>query len=817
MKCTTIPTVNTNYGSKESDSPRENLTDNVSAEKPRSLSSSPLHSLHEFAKGLRRQPRQGSRLSPLSLVQQLWQRLAAVRAPEPAEYHDDNDVECNDSGVKCLKKSCVEVEKAHGTVVLHANRLDIASTDRNAAKTLAKSSYVVGQSPVSENRCESFLVHAMKSGDGIYQFVSEKTHRRMIDGKKSFAESGQKERSILEEIRTKLALSRSEHSKYVIDGKHEIVGLREIGSNGNGSEGNLSQSNTHCHFLLEFREQANGPLKTIPITQAGFAFKEKTLRGEQLREANACLATHIGLRNNSDAKGNIAEMVLSYAGIGRNAALIVFSEASKMIEADQITTESELDTALENLINQGRAVRGPHFLHSKAQLQEIRNTCIASLNARIHFRYPSDDAFLRFSDSESDTDTDTDLDFEIQGFQENFEDDMLPVQHPPVAQTAIYLEPGRNPDHLDNANESASEEEVLDDMAPLTEPLAPFRPAESVTAPILESNASPKISASDKTVPIPTAASLDSQIETPRVVSGATAPNAPVEHTPPPVPFVSFGAGVIDLDEIDRRLLTLTHHVRKMECSDNGSWWRAAFLSALMGTNYSESDEIAAQRLYDRVAALGDDLISEAKLLKDMAEKLRLNDGTGGIHTVLTDLEPETPKEHFKAFSSRLKAVGEADNDPSRPGETALKKIARAMLLKAGYSHAAVEKLMSDSSPREGSPDDVRALISQFGQERSQMFMRPRKDPSTYPTNPVNDDVDLNTATLDIAGLKDFKGHEIVKPEIEEESGHTYVEMVGRSLNARPVAVFDDGHFGISVPTGYVRNTPAQKLLLGQR
>jgi len=327
-------------------------------------------------------PRQDVKQLISSAVRFLWQRLCTRKAPAASEYHDSQDVAINDSKEKCLKLACVEIQKDNKKMYLHANRLEIAPLNNHAPNTLEKTSYVVGQSPATSSSTEGMLIHAMETGLGIYQFVSQRTHQRIMDGQPRPPESHKKAQPILEEIQTQLTLHQSSQTRYIIDERYEITGLNKITEGAKNPAADKSCGSNHCHFLLEIRDLKNGTSQSIPITQTGLNFQGKLLRKGQLKEARACLNKHISLQTKTSHQNDIAATVLSHAGIGRNAALIVYSEIEKMIEANHITNPAELDDALEDLITKGRAVRGPHFLHSEAQLQEIRSLCLTSIEDR---------------------------------------------------------------------------------------------------------------------------------------------------------------------------------------------------------------------------------------------------------------------------------------------------------------------------------------------------------------------------------------------------------------------------------------------------
>ena len=251
---------------------------------------------------------------------------------------------------------------------------------------------------------------------------------------------------------------------------------------------------------------------------------------------------------------------------------------------------------------------------------------------------------------------------------------------------------------------------------------------------------------------------------------------------------------------------------RKLAADDGGSWWRAAFVSVLLehATMSTNKTMDAAGRIADRVRALGPDFIQEAELLKRMMLQLTNKygnlespDGRGiGIRGFMTDLQPPMEGEAysaerplFEAGISRLKAVGEKDDDPDRPGEKALKKIAHAMLLKAGYSQDTVDGLFNEDAKVEGAETHLIELMTRLGAREGFILTRPwvQPDPNSsgYPR------LDYESATLDIHQMNHPLG-EIVDGNTGTQEGDVTENLIYTHAT-KPVIVAAHGHFSILV------------------
>jgi protein tyrosine phosphatase len=121
---------------------------------------------------------------------------------------------------------------------------------------------------------------------------------------------------------------------------------------------------------------------TIPITQIGLKFDNAVLKEEDIRAANAALNQHLQHSITSHAQSGTEPIIISRKGVGRNATLIVYHDILPLIRSGQITSDADLDTALQRVIVEGRKARSIHFVHSARQLQELRNALRTEMGAQ---------------------------------------------------------------------------------------------------------------------------------------------------------------------------------------------------------------------------------------------------------------------------------------------------------------------------------------------------------------------------------------------------------------------------------------------------
>jgi hypothetical protein len=293
----------------------------------------------------------------------LWQRLGATTyACEREPIVDDEEIGNHVAGVICPQRTAVQVKNMSGTIpgdaTIHANRIPfpqprVSHTEKQPANGSVRIA-IAGQSPQQLGLCEKFLVQGLDSGQGLFQFVSRKAHRTP-------EQSVQK--TILGQLREQWERRSENAGPLVLAGRYEVTELRE-----------LSADKHQCRYALTAVDVLDRTkTRTMVLTQAGLRFTDKLLRSAQIKEADDLMNAHLaqcGPASSDAASGQQEPMVISHAGIGRNATLITYREVLRRFDATP--TDQALDIALEAVTRQGRESRGPRFIHSEAQLDELK-------------------------------------------------------------------------------------------------------------------------------------------------------------------------------------------------------------------------------------------------------------------------------------------------------------------------------------------------------------------------------------------------------------------------------------------------------------
>ncbi len=299
--------------------------------------------------------------------QNLWKRLGATTyACEREPIANEREIGNRVAGVICPQRTAVQVKIMTGTsfgdAYIHANRISFPQPSiNNAEKELVNGPAkvaIAAQSPQQLSLCEKFLVQGLDSGQGLFQFVSRKAHR---------TPDHSVQKTILGQLRGQWE-GRSENAgPLVLAGRYEVTALKE-----------LSSDKHQCRYALTAVDVLDRTkTRTVVLTQAGLQFTDKLLRSAQIKAADDLMHAHLaqcGPASTDVASGQpesqTEPMVISHAGIGRNATLIAYREV--LTRFDVTPTDHALDIALEEVIYQGRESRGPRFMHSQAQLDELK-------------------------------------------------------------------------------------------------------------------------------------------------------------------------------------------------------------------------------------------------------------------------------------------------------------------------------------------------------------------------------------------------------------------------------------------------------------
>ncbi len=350
-----------------------------------------------------------------SAVQKLWKGLRDETSKIPEiVYSDDPAAASNSSNVRCVEKNMVTVtfkgeDGSDQRHALHANRVEIKT--KNASGEDQDNLYVAGQSPNPTSltqaaypmqpgeflACEKLLVQGIESGLGIFQFVSPKAH---------FTPKESQERPIIDQLMGQLEGDK-EKKGILIGGRYRVVVKEErnplgfaSGAYQRGSRG----PEYKCINLQVTPEKDKDKSFTVTVTQVGLNYTGSLLRVADIKKADEIFDAHKKINSEGrPSEGQFNPAVISYAGVGRNATLIVYREIKALIELKAIKSEVALDKALGDIILQGRSARGPHFVHSEAQLDELRKALVAELllqedksvaQAAMSLPQPTDGGFL---------------------------------------------------------------------------------------------------------------------------------------------------------------------------------------------------------------------------------------------------------------------------------------------------------------------------------------------------------------------------------------------------------------------------------------
>ncbi|MDY7576227.1 hypothetical protein [Actimicrobium sp. CCI2.3] len=268
---------------------------------------------------------------------------------------DRTEVPVNESGVKCLENRHVVMVQA-GTPEqaphpIHAHKI--------RQQLHSKAAYAAGQSP-QHGSVDNVILQGLESGQGIFQFVSRMAH---YDPRNS------RETPVIGMLLKQLGQPQGR----LIGGRYRVMSFNRI-----------DEKSSHRDFLrhelvAEDTWSASQQVIRVPITQAGLQFSDRLLREQEIRRASVLLDEHNKLLTQPADALNADKMILSFAGIGRNATLITYRVLRDAINDGKVTEES-LDFALDAEISPNRVRRGPHYVHTQEQRTELRKALLDWIN-----------------------------------------------------------------------------------------------------------------------------------------------------------------------------------------------------------------------------------------------------------------------------------------------------------------------------------------------------------------------------------------------------------------------------------------------------
>ena len=785
----------------------------------------------------------------------------------------------NNTGIACIKNDHVlqidsglknaAGEPIHKPIHAHRTRPQLqpqTHLQQTAAPT--KVSYAAGQSP-HENTYADFVLQGLLSGQGIFQFVSRKAH---------YQGAGQsKETPVIDLLNRAHNCALKNNKPIVLGQRFQVVSFLPIA----GKEV-ADHKNDFIRYSLTVIDlhSRTEPLGTIivPLTQTGLKFTGRVLRSQEIVRANELLNAHqqaISQPDNENALGYVSDQViLSNAGFGRNATLITYRKLCNFIDTKRgLVSEAELDLALQEQIDAERIRCGPRYVHSIAQLVELRIALLENLHAPQPMRptiaqkpaqlkrsSSANDLLRRFSHA---------ADGLITGVGRSVSSNFSQKVPPPVPNVSarsvppeLFLDAELYHTSADTPRASRSGSQTSISATPAASPASmpdedcfftpintpgsqpsisstpPASPASMPNencffAPIntpapSKSEARPSIPTMQPTSPGSVASSIDDLPSSGRIGRSpnrlsneamvSTSPEVSQQSVnrdgpPDPIPFTRYSADDIDIKTLDLQFVPPgtggMHKQRKLSTEDGGSWWRAAFASTLMEQilRVKATAENAAEELAQRIMNLGPNFEKEAFIVKEMAMLAQSPTEDKGIRAVLTEIEPPMERglhnvavQIFNEGSSRLKAVGADDEkNLANQGEAALKKIAHAMLLKAGFDSTTVTSLFDENNPREGDPIHLVELMNQLGATHGALYSRPWG--KNNPDAPGELSLDYASATLDVFQMRSPLLSS-ARPITNEKKS---LDFLINSNARRIVILAEHGHFSLLVPNSQAR------------
>ena len=276
---------------------------------------------------------------------------------------DPQMVPVNASGLRCLDNDHVvtvqsgDVDQPLRPIHAHTTeqQVPVAATDGTQA------AYAAGQSPPAGS-IDDFVLQGLASGQGIFQFVSRRAHY-------------EPERSRETPVIAHLVKHCRDHPDQLIGGRYKIISFARIAQTDTGDD-------FLRHELVAVDTWSeNQTIVRVPITQAGLKFTDRLLRVKEIARASALLDAHNARVQLTDDAVAGDKMILSFAGIGRNATLITYRVLDAAIDSGAVTRET-LDAALEAEIAANRLRRGPGYVHTPEQKDQLRAALLARIADR---------------------------------------------------------------------------------------------------------------------------------------------------------------------------------------------------------------------------------------------------------------------------------------------------------------------------------------------------------------------------------------------------------------------------------------------------
>lgn len=304
-----------------------------------------------------------------SSAARIWGNLKHHHPAQPLEYFSAGEVPWNDSGVQCVRNaSCLRVQTGtdqQSRVPMHAHVLP--SSENAPAESIR---YAAAQAPTdSQDAWTRTMIHALQSGQGIFQFVSPQAHRHAVLPQLP-TNIRRKHPSILDALLLRMSSGDGNKNRHLGD-CFALTKVTPIVTEGGSVD--------HVQYLIEAEELHSTTLPrqkySTVLTQAGLPFAHAVLAPDTIVRASALLDVHqdktANITSDRTPVQDASQLIVSHAGIGRNATLIVYRDIVSKIDTG-IVNRDNLDDTLYRLIAAYRAIRGPRFIHSEPQLAAIR-------------------------------------------------------------------------------------------------------------------------------------------------------------------------------------------------------------------------------------------------------------------------------------------------------------------------------------------------------------------------------------------------------------------------------------------------------------
>jgi len=281
-----------------------------------------------------------------------------------------------------------EFEDAYGdqAAFLPAPPTNSARPVEFTAKSLRSN---LGRTPKNMADCTSLLLNALRSGHGIFQFVSLR--------KQLGSQHSEDCKTILELLAEKDRLSENGAfgDEYFIESRDRVV------------EKTQARRPKHFHTQLVLRNAESGERHVIPITQIGVRYRHSVLPAGHIEQAAAAMEAARKLLNpNGVANPPItkAPLLLSRGAefSGRAGTLYAYTEIKRAINEREIVDELGLDAALAALkaACNTRNSSKPDILDQ--QLRELKICLLAPLAKARESDYDADSLELATSNIKRD-------------------------------------------------------------------------------------------------------------------------------------------------------------------------------------------------------------------------------------------------------------------------------------------------------------------------------------------------------------------------------------------------------------------------------